>query len=173
MQNPRHPGSAAIGRPRAPNRGAAVQNAEPRATTAVRDARARTPLPAPRGSRRAISAIVRLMKTIASHRLMPLLIFVCAAALEVLGDATIRSGLRGRGLAVVGIGCLMLAAYGVVVNQLDLDFSRLMGAYVAIFAAVSVLIGRFAFHDRIRTSTWVGLAIILLGGAVIHFGVGD
>jgi drug/metabolite transporter superfamily protein YnfA len=113
------------------------------------------------------------MKPIPSHRLGPLAIFVCAAILEVLGDAIIRSGLRGRGLAVVGIGCAILAAYGVVVNQLDLDFSRLMGAYVAVFALVSILIGRLAFHDTIRTSTWVGLAIILIGGAVIHFGVGE
>jgi len=113
------------------------------------------------------------MKSTAAHRLAPLAIFVCAAILEVVGDAIIRSGLRGRGLAVVAVGCAVLAAYGVVVNQLDLDFSRLMGAYVAIFALVSILIGRLAFHDRIRTSTWTGLAIILIGGAVIHFGFGD
>jgi len=118
-------------------------------------------------------AIVGRMKSIATHRLAPLAIFVCAATLEVVGDAIIRSGLRGRGIAVIGIGCVVLAAYGVVVNQLELDFSRLMGAYVAVFALVSILIGRLAFHDRIRPSTWTGLAIILIGGAVSHFGFGD
>ena len=113
------------------------------------------------------------MRFSSAHRLAPFAIFLCAATLEVVGDAIIRSGLRGRGMAVVGVGCALLAVYGVVVNQLDLDFSRLMGVYVALFALVSILIGRFAFHDRIRTSTWLGLGIILLGGAVIHFGAAD
>jgi len=106
-------------------------------------------------------------------RLIPLLIFLAAAILEVAGDAIVRAGMRGRGLGVMAAGCLLLAAYGVVVNKLDLDFSRLLGTYVAVFALTSVAIGRLAFHDRIRTSTWLGLAVIVAGGAIIHFGVGD
>jgi small multidrug resistance family-3 protein len=106
-------------------------------------------------------------------RLLPLVIFVAAAVLEVSGDALVRAGLRGRGVVVIAFGCALLAAYGLVVNRLDLDFSRLLGTYVTIFAAASVLIGRFAFAERIRASTWLGLAIILIGGAVIHFGYRD
>lgn len=43
-------------------------------------------------------------------------IFIVAAILEVGGDAVIRKGLRGSGLAVIAIGCTMLGCYGVVVN---------------------------------------------------------
>jgi drug/metabolite transporter superfamily protein YnfA len=113
------------------------------------------------------------MSSSASFRLGPLLIFLAAAVLEVSGDAVVRAGMRGRGLAIIGLGCALLGAYGVVVNRLDLDFSRLLGTYVAIFAVTSVVIGRVVFHDRVRTSTWLGVAVILVGGAIIHFGVGD
>ena len=104
---------------------------------------------------------------------MPLvawLIFIAAAILEVSGDAVIRKGLRGDGIALIGAGFVMLGCYGLVVNILRWDFSRLLGVYVAVFAVVSVLCGRFAFEDDVPVSTWVGLAIIVVGGLMIQFG---
>jgi drug/metabolite transporter superfamily protein YnfA len=103
-------------------------------------------------------------------KLGALLVFVGAAVLEVLGDALIRKGMRGSGVVVVALGMVVLAAYGVVVNLLDLDFSRLLGAYVGIFAIVSVVIGRLMFKDQVPVSTWVGLAVILAGSMIIHVG---
>ncbi len=97
-------------------------------------------------------------------------VFVGAAILEVVGDALIRSGLRGSGVALIALGVAVLGGYGIVVNLLELDFSRLLGAYVGIFAVVSVLIGRFVFRDRIPASTWAGLAVILAGSLIIHLG---
>ena len=44
------------------------------------------------------------------------LIFMTAAVLEVGGDAIIRRGLRGNGVAVVLAGFLALGCYGLVVN---------------------------------------------------------
>jgi len=98
------------------------------------------------------------------------LTFVAAAMLEVAGDAVIRKGLHGSGLAFIASGFVMLGCYGLVVNLLQWDFSRLLGVYVAMFAVVSVLCGRFAFKDEVPASTWVGLAIIVVGGLVIQFG---
>ncbi len=92
--------------------------------------------------------------------------------LEVVGDALVRKGLRGSGVAVMGVGLALLGTYGVVVNLLDLDFSRLLGAYVGVFAVVSILIGRFAFHDVVPKSTWAGLAVILTGSLIVHLGRG-
>jgi small multidrug resistance family-3 protein len=57
-----------------------------------------------------------------------------------------------------------------VVNTIPWDFSKLLGVYVAIFAVVSVLAGRFVFHESVPTTTWLGLGIIVLGGLVIQFG---
>ena len=93
-----------------------------------------------------------------------------AAAFEVAGDALIRKGLRGSGPALVAIGFVVLGTYGVIVNKLDLDFSRLLGAYVGFFALVSVCTGRFVFGETVPPTTWLGLGVILAGSLIIHLG---
>jgi len=55
------------------------------------------------------------------------LFFIIAAVLEVSGDAIIRKGLRGSGLAIIAVGFIVLGCYGVVVNLVPWDFSRLLG----------------------------------------------
>lgn len=102
--------------------------------------------------------------------LLPWLVFAAAALLEVGGDAVVRQGLRGRGPSAVLGGCLMLAAYGLVVNLVPWDFSRLLGSYVAAFAVVSVLAGRFWFGDLVPASTWAGLGLVVAGGLLIQSG---
>jgi len=100
------------------------------------------------------------------------IVFIAAATLEVGGDAVIRKGLRGKSAWCIALGFLMLGCYGVVVNTVRWDFSRLLGVYVAVFAVVSVRAGRFLFKEIIPLSTWLGLAIIVTGGAVIQIGAG-
>ena len=96
--------------------------------------------------------------------------FVVAAILEVGGDALIRRGLRGSGWAMIAAGCLVLALYGLMVNTVKWDFSKLLGVYVAFVAIVSVLCGLLVFEETVPPSTWVGLAFIIIGGLVIQFG---
>jgi multidrug transporter EmrE-like cation transporter len=98
------------------------------------------------------------------------LIFLAAAVLEVGGDAVIRKGLHGAGWLFIVAGACALGGYGVVVNTVPWDFSKLLGVYVAVFAVVSVLAGRIFFGENIPASTWIGLAIIVAGGLVIQFG---
>ena len=98
------------------------------------------------------------------------LFFIAAAALEVGGDAIIRKGLWGNEMPLVGVGAAMLAFYGVAVNMVRWDFSKLLGVYVAIFATVAVLFGRLIFKEQIPLSTWLGLSVIILGGLIIQFG---
>jgi drug/metabolite transporter superfamily protein YnfA len=93
-----------------------------------------------------------------------------AAILEVAGDALIRKGLRGSGLALVALGFAVLGSYGVVINLLNLDFSRVLGAYIGVFAVVSVATGRLVFHDSVPTPTWVGLGVILAGSLIVLVG---
>jgi multidrug transporter EmrE-like cation transporter len=97
-------------------------------------------------------------------------VFFAAAALEVGGDAMIRKGLRGSGFALICAGFVALGFYGVMVNTVRWDFSKLLGVYVAVFALVSVLVGRSLFKETIPPSTWLGLALIVLGGLIIQFG---
>ena len=98
------------------------------------------------------------------------LIFVIAAILEVGGDAVVRHGLRGRSAGWILLGCATLAGYGLVVNSVKWDFSKLLGVYVGFFALGSILFGKYALREMIPCSTWLGLALILLGGLVIQFG---
>jgi drug/metabolite transporter superfamily protein YnfA len=98
------------------------------------------------------------------------LVFIAAAALEVGGDAIIRKGLRDRGWTWIVGGCLTLAAYGLIVNLVKWDFARLLGVYVGVFALFAVLCGRFALKEDVSMTTWAGLGIILVGGAVIQIG---
>jgi small multidrug resistance family-3 protein len=98
------------------------------------------------------------------------LVFVAAAILEMGGDALIRQGLRGSGWAMIAAGCVTLALYGVIVNLVKWDFSKLLGVYVAFFALVSVLGGLLIFRETVPASTWLGLALIVVGGLVIQFG---
>ncbi|MBF0506310.1 MAG: hypothetical protein HQL09_05690 [Nitrospirae bacterium] len=98
------------------------------------------------------------------------LIFVGAAVLEVGGDAVVRKGLRGNNLMIIMIGFAVLGSYGVVVNMVKWDFSKLLGVYVAVFALISILFGRFVFEENIPNTTWIGLSVIICGGMIIQFG---
>jgi small multidrug resistance family-3 protein len=103
-------------------------------------------------------------------RFIHVAVMLVAAVLEVGGDAMIRAGLRSRGWLLVALGALVLGAYGVVLNLLPIDFSKLLGAYVAFFALASVAFGRIAFHEQISTSTWIGVAVVFAGSAIIQYG---
>ncbi len=98
------------------------------------------------------------------------IIFIGAAILEVGGDAVVRKGLRGSGLIIILTGCAMLGCYGLVVNMVRWDFSKLLGVYVAVFALINILFGRFVFQEEIPMATWIGLIVIISGGMIIQFG---
>ena len=87
------------------------------------------------------------------------LAFVAAAVLEVGGDAMIRQGLQKSGWPYIAAGCMVLAMYGLAVNTVRWDFSKLLGVDVAVFATVGVLCGLLAFKETVSTSTWLGLAL--------------
>ena len=101
---------------------------------------------------------------------LPWLIFIVAALLEISGDALIRKGLRSSGLLFIAVGILTLGGYGLIVNSVKWEFSKLMGVYIAVFAMISILFGRLVFKESIQWSTWLGLVVIVLGGLIIQFG---
>jgi len=101
--------------------------------------------------------------------IIPVILLV-SALLEVGGDAVVRKGLRGSGGLTVAAGMLLLGCYGVVVNTVKWDFSKLLGVYVAVFALTSVLAGQILFKENIPLSTWLGLGFVIAGGLVIQFG---
>jgi len=104
------------------------------------------------------------------NKTVQMLVLMLAALFEVGGDALIRAGLRGKGFAMIAFGFIVLGSYGLVLNQLPIDFSKLLGVYVGLFALVSVLFGKLIFGETIPIATWLGLAIVLLGSAVMQWG---
>ncbi len=74
------------------------------------------------------------------------------------------SGLRW--LTFLG-GAAVLFGYGVIVNTPDWDFGRLLGLYVVFFFIIAQLMSWVLFHQPPSTSTMVGGALIVAGGAVL------
>ena len=100
-----------------------------------------------------------------------LITLLLAAVLEMGGDAAIRRGLLRSTWAWLGLGSLMLVAYGFVVNaNRAIDFGRLMGLYIALLFVVSQAISIAVFRERPSASLVLGGALIVAGGAVIQLG---
>ena len=67
---------------------------------------------------------------------MTIIYLTLAAVLEVSGDFLMRMGLGGRRWGFVA-GTLVLAGYGLLVNQPTWGFGRTLGLYIAVFFIVS------------------------------------
>ena len=100
---------------------------------------------------------------------MTIMFLALAAVLEVSGDFLIRLGLGGRRWGFLA-GALVLAAYGLLVNQPAWGFGRTLGLYIAVFFIVSQLVAFLTGGERPSPSLWFGGALIVLGGLIIHAG---
>jgi len=97
------------------------------------------------------------------------ILFVIGALLEV--GATLSFGrVARRRYCFDSDRFTVLGSYGLIVNTIEWDFSKLFGVYVCVFALVSVLCGKFVSRENIPGTTWFGLGVILAGGLIIQFG---
>ncbi len=96
-----------------------------------------------------------------------ILVLVIAAILEVGGDALVRRGLDASSALPILAGALALAVYGIMVNQSGVDFSRMMGIYIAIFFLTSQIIAFAAFRITPAPKTLIGGTLIVIGGFVV------
>jgi small multidrug resistance family-3 protein len=90
-----------------------------------------------------------------------------AALLEVGGDAAMRVGLRGQTWGYL-LGALLLAGYGLLVNQPALGFGRLLGLYIVVFFVVSQALAWGLFGERPTPGLLLGAGLIVAGGLVIQ-----
>ena len=100
---------------------------------------------------------------------MTIIYLTLAAVLEVSGDFLMRMGLGGRRWGFVA-GTLVLAGYGLLVNQPTWGFGRTLGLYIAVFFIVSQLVAFFTAGERPSPSLWLGGAFMILGGLIIYAG---
>ena len=96
--------------------------------------------------------------------------FALAAIFEVGGDAVIRMGIKNNNIILMFVGAAALGGYGLIVNSIGWDFSKIFGVYVGMFALFGVLFGKFLFREQIQLTTWLGLAVIIVGGLIIQLG---
>ena len=92
---------------------------------------------------------------------------IVAALLEVGGDAAMRIGLRGQACGYL-LGALLLAGYGLLVNQPALGFGRTLGLYIVTFFVVSQALGWGLFGERPSWGLIVGGTLIVAGGLIIQ-----
>ncbi|MBI4609765.1 MAG: hypothetical protein HY726_12235 [Candidatus Rokubacteria bacterium] len=92
---------------------------------------------------------------------------VVAALLEVGGDASMRLGLRGQAWGYA-LGSILLAAYGLLVNQPALHFGRLLGLYIVVFFLVSQALAWGIFGERPSWGLIAGGSLVVAGGLIIQ-----
>ncbi|HEY0793716.1 MAG TPA: hypothetical protein VGD78_21825 [Chthoniobacterales bacterium] len=71
------------------------------------------------------------------HGMIWLLPVVVGGFLALRGGILIRKGQRGRGTFYLVAGVLTFAGYGVVVNAVPWNFSRILCAYIAAFTLMN------------------------------------
>jgi drug/metabolite transporter superfamily protein YnfA len=103
--------------------------------------------------------------------LLTLVSLIAAALLESGGDAAIRLGLTRGPKAWLALGAVLLVLYGFVVNlNRLLDFSTLMGGYIAVFFVVSQVIAIVWLGNTPSPTTLLGGALIVVGGVIVQWG---
>src|SRR5215467_1721178 len=100
------------------------------------------------------------MTRIALQHLFTIILLVIAGILEVFGDAKIRQAFDSRRWYPCLLGAASLVIYGLFVNLaialklINWGFSKQLGFYVAIFAAVSSIYGWGHLNENVGRLHW-------------------
>jgi len=105
----------------------------------------------------------------------PLLLLLIATTLEASGDAVVRLALYNpnyvgplRVLLFV-LSASLLFGYGLFLNLAPLEFSRVIGLYIATLFIVWQIINFVFFRTAPTLPILVGGALIVVGGALITY----
>jgi len=112
-----------------------------------------------------------MLRTLQSIPIPLLLLF--ATALEVSGDATVRLAIyKHSGLlraALFMLGAVLLLGYGSLLNTAAVEFSRVVGLYIAVLFVVWQIINFLVFRTVPAAPVWIGGALVIVGGIIITF----
>ena len=105
--------------------------------------------------------------------LPPLLFLIVATVLEASGDAIVRKALYQHvGAARLGLflaGAALLLSYGTFLNLAPLEFSRVIGLYLATLFVVWQIINYLAFRALPTLPILVGGALVVAGGLILTY----
>jgi hypothetical protein len=101
------------------------------------------------------------------------LFLIAATSLETLGDAIIRVGIgQAAWLPRAGFfaaGALLLFGYGLSLNLAPIEFSRVVGLYIAILFVIWQIVNLAVFRIPPGAPVLLGGALIVVGGLVVTF----
>lgn len=96
---------------------------------------------------------------------------LAATVLEASGDAVVRLALGQAGALVRGLlfaaGAVLLFSYGLLLNLAPLEFSRVIGLYLATLFVVWQAIGFVAFRTIPTAPIVLGGSLIVAGGVIV------
>ena len=100
-------------------------------------------------------------------------LLIVATLLEATGDAVVRLGLaQGAWLPRLGVfaaGAALLFGYGLTLNLAPVEFSRVIGLYLATLFVVWQIVNWFTFHTAPTPPILIGGALIIAGGMLVTF----
>jgi small multidrug resistance family-3 protein len=103
----------------------------------------------------------------------PIVFLIIATAMEVSGDAIIRMCVYNHtGLARITfglLGTLLLLGYGISLNLAPVEFSKVVGLYIATLFIVWQIINYIAFKTLPTLPILVGGTFIVAGGLIVTF----
>jgi hypothetical protein len=101
------------------------------------------------------------------------LFLIAAASLEAFGDAVVRMGLgQTAWLPRSGLflaGAILLFGYGLSLNLAPIEFSRVVGLYIATLFIIWQLVNLIVFRSPPGIPVLLGGALIVVGGLVVTF----
>jgi small multidrug resistance family-3 protein len=101
------------------------------------------------------------------------LYLIAATALETVGDAVVRNGLvQSAWLARSGlflIGAVLLFGYGFCLNLAPVEFSRVVGLYIATLFVMWQITNFVFFGSLPSAPILIGGALIVAGGLIVTF----
>ncbi len=111
-----------------------------------------------------------MLKLINAH---PIFFLLIATALEVTGDAIIRLCMYNHvGAARIGLGVLgtiLLFGYGFFLNLAPVEFSQVVGLYIATLFVMWQIINYIFFRTLPSVPVMVGGTLIVIGGLIVTF----
>ena len=101
------------------------------------------------------------------------LFLVVATLLETFGDAVVRVGIGQaawpqRVVLFLG-GAVLLFSYGLSLNLAPVEFSRVVGLYLAMLFVVWQIVNVIVFRSPPAMPVWLGGALIVAGGLIVTF----
>lgn len=108
-----------------------------------------------------------------STNIHPIVFLIIATALEVVGDAIIRTSIYNyTGTARIGlfvVGTLFLFGYGFSLNLAPVEFAQVAGLYISTLFVMWQVVNYFAFHTVPTLPIMVGGSMIVIGGLIVTF----